>query len=315
MATDLVTGGAGFIGGHLVAALQRRGRTVRILDLVPPVHAAAVEHVCGSITDPEVVQEAVRGVERVFHVAGIPTLWDGDAESFKRINHIGAEIVFDAAARAGVDRVVLTSSHTVDFQGALPGPYARAKWAAEKAALARAARGEPVVVVKPTLPIGPDDPNLTPPTMMLRDFLNGRHPAYLEFEANLIDVREVAEGHVLAAERGEPGGCYMLGRHNIRMSALLTLLADLTGLPMPRLRVPYALALVAAHAAEAIARLTGRPPDASVEGVRLTRMLEPVSEAPAAALGLEAWPLRQALLDTIRWLCDTGHLTRRPKGG
>lgn len=316
MGLDLVTGGAGFIGRHLVDSLRARGRAVRVLDRSDPGDLPAeVELVRGSITDADTVARAVAGAERVFHVAGNPELWARSPDSFDDTNRAGAECVFEEAAKAGVARLVLTSTHAIQVRGPMPGPYTRAKQAAERAALARAARGEPVVVVRPTMPVGPGDRNLTPPTRMLLDFLNGRHPAYLEFETNLIDVREVAEGHVLAAERGKPGVAYVLGRHNLMMSALLGELRRLTGLPMARLRVPYPLALLSALVSEAIAGLTGAPPAGSVEAVRLASALLPVADDPAAALALPAWPLETALRDSIRWLDRAGHLTRKPKGG
>ncbi|MEC9347070.1 MAG: NAD-dependent epimerase/dehydratase family protein [Pseudomonadota bacterium] len=316
MNLDLVTGGAGFIGRHLVATLRRRGRSVRVLDrFVPDDMPSDVDMVQGSITDPDTVAHAVTGAERVFHVAGNPELWDRAPDTFDSTNRAGAECVFEAAAKAGVVRLVLTSTHAIQVRGEMPGPYTRAKQAAEQAALERAGRGEPIVIVRPTMPIGPDDRNLTPPTRMLLDFLNGRHPAFLEFETNLIDVREVAEGHVLAAERGEPGTAYVLGRHALMMSALLDELRRLTGLPMARLRVPYPLALLSARVSEALAGLTGAPPAGSVEAVRLARALLPVERDPAAALDLPAWPLEAALRDTIRWLDRAGHLTRRPRIG
>jgi dihydroflavonol-4-reductase len=311
---DLVTGGCGFIGSHLVTALQARGRQVRVLDLAPqPVNLRKVEHLEASILDVDAVASAVGGVERVFHVAGDPSLWSRKQDDFDRSNRSGAEIVMDAAVAAGADRIVLTSTHAIDVRSkgltglaAMPGPYTRAKFLAEQHALKLVGQGAPIIAVAPTMPLGPGDRNLTPPTRMLLEFLRGQNPAFLEFMINLIDVREVAEGHVLAAEKGEPGVRYMLGRHNLLMSEFLHATEQISGQHMPTRRIPYQLAWSSAAAMEFLSLITGKPPRASLEGIRLAKYLKRVPDDASEGLELAEWPLEPMLRDSIDWLEQEG---------
>lgn len=330
--TDLVTGGGGFIGHHLVELLLKRGETVRVLDLEPGLGAdrslpPQVEVVVGSVTDDHAVREAMGGVRRVFHLAGNPNLWARRKDVFERVNHHGTRLLLAEAARQGVARFVHTSSGAILFRrpkrgnggdrptlSDMPGPYCRSKFLAEQEALAAARRGQPVVVVNPTLPMGPGDRRLTPPTRMIVDFINGDTPAFVDFELNVIDVRDVAAGHLLAAEIGQPGERYLLGSAcNHRLSEVLAVLEETTGVPMPRRRVPYILALAVAAVSETIAdRFTGKSPKATLSGVRLTRRPPAVELVqPAHALGLKPRPLRETLCDAARWLAAAGHL-RRP---
>ena len=170
-----------------------------------------------------------------------------------------------------------------------------------------------MIVVNPTLPVGPGDRFLTPPTRMLVLFLNGGTPAYLDFDFNMIDVRDAALGHILAAERGRIGERYILGGENLRLATLLDTLEELSGLPMPQTRIPYWLALAFAGVAEFVVdRVTHRYPTAPVSGVQLARTPSVFDSSKAAReLGIPIHGVRQALADTIAWLADNGHLTRR----
>jgi len=335
--TDLVTGGAGFIGRHLVDVLRARGERVRVLDIDPGEGwPGEVEIVRGSITDPDAVHHAMRGVRRVFHLAAISDLWVSPKSAFGRVNLGGTQTVLAEVARARPERVVCTSSevvfvgrHTqrnrdaeIDEDVALPaedmlGPYCRSKRLAELAALEAAGAGLPVLVVNPTLPLGPGDRRLTPPTRMVRDFLNRRHPAYLDWTLNLVDARDAALGHVLAAERGRVGERYILGGANLRMPELLALLEDISGVPMPRRRVPYWLAWASAVASELIAdHLTRRPPVAPLTGVRLAGRAAPLSSAKARSrLSWSCRPVRAMLAECIAWLAEAGHIAPRAARG
>ncbi|NBC34868.1 MAG: NAD-dependent epimerase/dehydratase family protein [Alphaproteobacteria bacterium] len=325
--TDLVTGGAGYIGRHVVAALLSAGRPVRVLDrAAAPGLPADVGYIRGSVTDRDTVRGALDGVERVFHLAAIPHLWARDRQDFDAVNAGGTRIILEAARQAGVSRVVHCSTDAILLAGrdriadetvamraaAMPGPYCLSKLRAEEAARQAAADGLPVVIVNPTVPVGPGDASETPPTRMLLDFLNGRTPAFLDCTLNLVDVRDVASGHLLAAARGRSGERYILGGETLDLAALLERLQRLSGRRMPRRRIPYWLALAAAHVDEAIAdHLTGRPPRAPVTGVRLARRLGPLSTAKAARdLGFAARPLADSLRDFLNWAAETGRIFR-----
>jgi dihydroflavonol-4-reductase len=326
---SLVTGGGGFIGRHLVTLLRDRGETVRVLDIADiPDPPEGVEVIRGSILDEARVAGALKGMDRLYHVAANPNLWAADPSGFLETNHRGTEIVLAAAARADLERIVHTSTESilksyrrpnpemVDETVAwtvddMPGPYCRSKFLAEQAALRAAAGGLPVVIVNPTMPIGPGDLNQTPPTRMLLGFLTGKTPAFLECRFNLVDARDVAQGHVLAADKGRIGERYILGGTNLRMSELLSELASLTGIAMPRRRLPYPVALGFAVLSETWANITKKPPVAPITGVRLahTPMLFSSSKA-IAALGLPQTPLRTTLTDAIDWYRQRGWLSQ-----
>ena len=332
MRLSLVTGGSGFIGHHLVQLLCARGERVRVFDLRPAPHfagAAAIDFHQGDIADAAAVERAMAGVDRVYHLAANPNLWARDKRDFARVNHLGTLNVLAAAERHRPERVVYTSTESIlagqrgsAASGAMidetsavrveemPGSYCRSKFLAERAALEAARDGLPLVVVNPTLPVGPGDRLLTPPSRMLLDFLNGRTPAYLGTEINMIDVRDAALGHLLAADRGEIGQRYILGGENLSMSALLAVLEELSGRPMPKLRVPYWLAYAYGAIDQLIAdRVTGRAPRAPLAGVRLARHPMRFDNRRALIeLGLEPRPIRHALADVIAWFCNEGLL-------
>jgi dihydroflavonol-4-reductase len=330
---NLVTGGSGFIGRHLVDALLARGERVRVLDLRPisPL-PERVEMAIGSITDAGHVARAMAGCDRVFHLAANPNLWAPDPKSFDAINHQGTRRVLEAAQKANVARFVYTSTESIlksyrapkTSERALidesvvltlddmPGPYCRSKYLAEQAAREAAAGGLPVVIVNPTMPIGPGDGLLTPPSKMILGFLNGETPAYLDCEFNLVDARDVAAGQVLAAEQGRVGERYILGNVNLSLGELLASLQRLSGVKMPKARVPYALALVSALVSEGLANLTKKPPMAPLTGVRLARTSMAFDCSKARnELGWQCRTLDASLTDTMRWMSGQG-LLRRP---
>ncbi|MFP4223961.1 MAG: NAD-dependent epimerase/dehydratase family protein [Phycisphaeraceae bacterium] len=317
----LVTGGRGFIGSHLVRRLREQGEPVRVLDVAPPPNDPLdAQYVQGSVTDPAAVREAMRGCDRLYHLAGNAHLWNRDRGIYDRVIHQGTRTVLAAARELGVQRVVHTSTHAIVHAGNraddMPGPYFRAKFLAEQAARQAADAGLPVVIISPTLPIGPGDHRLTPPSRMLLGYLNGELPGYLESALDLADVRDVAEGHLLAAERGRAGERYILGGRSVQLSTLLRTLGELTGLGMPRLRVPYPLALAVSAVQQFVAdHVTHRPPQSTLCGVRTAA--HPADASAIAAdrdrLGLAVRPLEQSLADTVHWFADAGLLKRQPR--
>jgi len=327
-ATTIVTGGAGFIGSHLVERLVAEGEPVRVVER-PGADVAhlpsEVEVVRADIRDRDAVRWALRGARSVYHLAANPNLWVRDRAEFDAVNHRGTVHVLDAALAAGAERVLHTSTESIltrargdgpiaeDVEIALSdavGPYCRSKLLAENEAMARARAGRPVVIANPTMPVGPGDRGLSPPTRLIRDFGRGRLPARMDCTLNLIDVRDVAEGLIRTMERGQPGRRYLLGGENLTLVGLLGLLSELTGVPVPRWRVPYALGLAVAFGSEFWAdHVTGRTPRATVTGVRLTRRSMHFDPSRSlAALGLAPRPVRESLADAVAWLHQTGQI-------
>lgn len=325
---DLVTGGCGFLGRHVVAALLDRGRRVRVLDVADPGDLAGeVEVVTGSVTDSSRVAAAMAGAERVFHLAAIPELWAREPDVFERVNHRGTRTVLDAARRnPHLKCFVYTASEVVlvprrgvarperlDESVILPpehliGAYAAAKRRGEQAVLDAAADGLPAVSVIPTMPLGPGDVNRTPPTRMIADLLAGRTPAFADVLLNVVDARDCADGHVRAAERGQLGRRYLLSGHNVRMSALLGELSLVTDRRMPHRRVPPWLARAFAEVETRIAdTITRKPPTAPKAGVAIATRQRPFDNTLAReALGYATRPLSVTLADTVAWLNTDG---------
>jgi dihydroflavonol-4-reductase len=328
-APTLITGGAGFIGSHLTRLLVERGERVRVLErpgaAVEHLPLSRIELVRGDIRDRAAVGRAVRGCGAVYHLAANPNLWVQPRGLFWQVNYQGAVNVLEAALAAGARRVLhistesiltrarqtsaITEEQAVTLDDAL-GPYCRSKLLAERFALRLARAGEPVVVVNPTLPVGPGDRGRSPPTQMILDFCLGNRREYLAGGLNLIDVRDVARGLALALERGRPGRRYLLGAENYSIHELFRELAGVTGLPGPRWRVPYAVALGVAYASEWVADvLTHRAPAATVTGVRLTRRRMCFDPSRSLAeLGLRPRPVLESLADEVKWFREVGWL-------
>ncbi len=334
-----VTGGSGFIGANLVHELVARGHTVKVLlrpgSDVRGLRGAVFERVGGNLTDATFLQQQIRGCDWCFHVAASYHLWLPDYAPMYAANVGGTRTVLDAAAAAGCSRIVYTSTvGCIGLPAAGPGPmkpsdetatateaqmknhYKRSKWRAEQIALESARRGLPVVIVNPSAPVGPRDVKPTPTGKVVLDFLNRALPAYIDTGLNWVHVRDVAAGHILAAEKGRLGERYILGNAegNWTMKQGLEVLAQITGLPAPRMRVPYWVAFAAACVDETIARLTGKPPRAPLAGVRMARHKMFFNPAKAIReLGLPQTPPRQALAEAVDWFSANGYVkTRAP---
>jgi len=259
----------------------------------------------------------VAGCEVVFHVAADYPLWAREPGELYRSNVEGTENLLSAASQAGVNRFVYTSTvGTIAFpdnggEGTeekfpdphhLSGHYKRSKFQAEQVALRYASQGFPVVIVNPTAPVGDGDRKPTDTGKIILDFLQRKMPAYIDTGLNLVDVRDVAEGHLLALERGRAGERYILGGRNMSLREILQALSDLTGLPAPKLRLPYAVAYCAGAVDTFLARFTGRPPRIPLEGVRMARYKMYVSSAKAAReLGYQTGPVERALERAVGW--------------
>jgi dihydroflavonol-4-reductase len=328
--TVLVTGGAGFIGSHLVSRLLDRGHAVRVLELpeasVSHLPLARIDLVRGDIRDRCAVAGAVRGCARVYHLAANPNLWCQKRGLFLQVNYQGAMNVLDEALAAGARRVLHTSTESILTRNGQStaiaedqhvtardaiGPYCRSKYLAERHAFRLAKAGAPVVIVNPTLPVGPGDFGRSPPTQMLLDFCRGKRREYIRAEVNMIDVRDVAEGMVRAMEVGRPGRRYLLGHENLAIKQVFDLMAELTGLPRPDRRVPYPVALAAAYASEWFSDVVShRPPAATVTGVKLARRrMHFEARQTLAELGLRPRPVRQSLADALAWFRFVGWLS------
>jgi dihydroflavonol-4-reductase len=343
--TCLVTGGLGFIGQYVVRELLRQGENVRILDLAQPEQLIpGVEYVQGSITDGALVNAAMKNVDWVFHLAANAGLWAPRKQDFLTVNQLGTRNVMTAAEFAGVSRVVHTSTESIlktdkgkNKQGTpinqtlinqmpidptlidesvqlsfddMVGAYCQGKYLAEREAFAAAERGLSVVIVNPTIPIGPGDRTLTPPSRMIVGFLNGDYPAFLNSSLNVVDARDVAVGHILAAEKGRVGERYLLGNTNLQIKTLLQLLHEITGRPMPQRQVPYRLAFAVSVVQELIADyITHRPPQAPLTGVRLAASPMSFSSQKAAQeLGFVGRDVRESLVDAVGWYSTQGLL-------
>jgi len=319
----LVTGATGFIGANLVRELLRDGARVRVL--VRPqsdrrvLAGLPVEVAVGDLLAPASLPPALEGVSVVYHVAADYRLWAPDPAVLYRVNVEGTRALLAAAAAARVARVVYTSS--VGTLGIPPdgrpgtestpvrleemvNHYKRSKFLAEREAEAAAARGVPVVIVNPSAPVGPWDWKPTPTGRMLVDYLRGRMFAYLDTGLNLVHVRDVARGHIAAAERGRVGERYILGHAegNLRLGEIFARLAALTGVPAPRWRLPHAAALALATLFEAVARVTGREPLASRTAVAMARKRMFFDPGKAVReLGLPQTPVDEALRDAVAW--------------
>jgi dihydroflavonol-4-reductase len=325
----LITGGAGFIGSHLVRRLLDQGKTVRVLEKpgAPVAHLPLdrIDLIHADIRNRAAVERAVRGCREVYHLAANPNLWTQKRGHFRQVNYLGAVNVLEAALAVGVRRILHTSTESVltrarqtgligeDQQVArcdVIGPYCRSKYLAEQHALRLGRAGAPVVVVNPTVPIGPGDRGRSPPTQMILDFCRGKRREYLDAELNLIDVRDVAEGMVRAVEHGRTGRRYLLGHENLSIRSLFGLLAQLTGVPEPHRRIPYFVALTAAYISEWIANvITHRPPAATVTGVQLTRRVMHFNPHQSLEeLGLKPRPVKDSLAEAVAWFRKVGWL-------
>ncbi len=337
--TTLVTGATGFIGGNLARALVERHQDVRVLtrpasnDLA--IRDINVTQMTGDLLSPESLSQAVTGCETIYHCAANYSFWSRQREDIYRTNVLGTKNLLRAARDAGVRRVVFTSSvSTIGLPAAgsndpdgplgnedlppepshLIGSYKQSKYQAEQLALSENDPDFQVVVVNPCAPVGPWDVKPTPTGRIPLDFARGRLPGYISTGMNLVDVSDVAQGHILAMERGKPGERYILGNRNLTLLDLFKILAAITGRRPPRVRFPYWLILAAAYCDQWLeSDLLRREPSIPVEGIRITRHPMYVSSQKAVdQLSLPQTPIETALENALRWFADYGYLPGRP---
>ena len=326
----LVTGGTGFVGANLVRELLAGGRSVRVLARKGgdrrALEGCAVEIAEGDLLDPVSLRAAVAGVRRVYHAAADYRLWARDPGELYRANVDGTRHLLAAAAEAGAERIVYTS--TVGALGIpkdgtpgdettpvgledMVGPYKASKFLAERVAEEFAARGAPIVIVNPSTPVGPWDVKPTPTGQMVVDFLRGKMIGSIDTGLNIVHVRDVALGHILAADRGRVGQKYLLGNKNLSLAEIFGTLARLTGLREPRFRVPSSVAWLAALCMEGAARMTGGTPQVPLNAVRMGRKKMYFSAAKAVReLGLPQTPAEDALRDAVTWFVERGYAPR-----
>jgi dihydroflavonol-4-reductase len=313
----LVTGVSGFLGWHVARCLLDRGYRVRAL--VRPGSRVAdldVDTVSGDLRDPQGLEPAVAGCGLVFHVAADYRLWARRPRELYRSNVDGTRNLIEAAGRARIERMVYTS--TVGCIGIpqdgvgdeatpvsladMTGDYKRSKFLAEQQVLEAARNGFPVVLVNPTAPVGDHDIKPTPTGQTVLDFLEGRLPAFIDTGLNIVDARDVAEGHIQACERGRAGERYILGSENLTLAEILQILARITGRKAPSVKLPYAVAYCAGVCSTAWAELTGSPPRVPIAAVRMARKKMWVNHEKACReLGYQPRPAEIALRRAVEW--------------
>ncbi len=322
-----VTGATGFIGASIVRELLRDGREVRAL-----VRSASnrsnlkgldVEIWEGDLLDTSCLRSGLKGCDVLYHAAADYRLWTRNPDEMFRTNVGGTTSVLEAALESTVSRVVYTSSvGTLGNPGNgtpgdedakvslddMVGPYKKSKFLAEREAERFAARGLPLVIVNPSTPVGPWDVKPTPTGKIIVDFLKRRMPAYLDTGLNLIAVEDCARGHILAEQKGSPGRTYILGNANLSLRDIFMMLQEITGIPAPKVRLPYAPVLAAAWLNEGLSRITGREPLIPLAGVRMAAHHMYFDSGRAVReLGLPQTPVKEALERAVEWFRTNGY--------
>src|SRR6266487_3115240 len=323
-----VTGATGFLGSHVARVLAKHGADLRLLvrqnSNLKNVQNLKADLVTGDLRDPASLEKGISGCDVVFHVAADYRLWVRDPGEMYRSNVEGTRAMLEAARKNNVRRVVYTSSvatmgFTSNGQPAdeespvsldnMIGPYKRSKFMAEQVAIEAARGGQDVVIVNPTTPVGERDIKPTPSGRIIVDFLKKKFPAYVDTGLNLVDVRECARGHVAALEKGRSGERYILGGENLTLKQILDKLAAITGLPSPRVRLPYAVALASGIVDTVVTGVVlRREPRVTLDAVRMGRKKMFVSSSKAEReLGWKAVPVDAALRRAVQWFTENGY--------
>src|SRR5436190_7871230 len=323
-----VTGATGFLGSHVARALADEGADLRLLvrqsSNTKNIQDLKADLVAGDLRDPASLERGIAGCDVVFHVAADYRLWVRDPAEMYRANVEGTRAILEAARKSNVRRVVYTSSvatmgftsngqpadekSPVSFDNMI-GPYKRSKFMAEQVAIEAARAGQDVVIVNPSTPVGERDIKPTPTGRIVVDFLKRKFPAYVDTGLNLVDVKECALGHIAALEKGNSGDRYILGGENLTLKQILDKLAAITGLPSPKIRVPYVLALATGVVDEMVTgHVFGREPRATIDAVRMGRRKMFVSSGKAEReLGWRVVEVDDALHRAVEWCQANGY--------
>ncbi len=328
----LVTGASGFVGSAVARALVARGEPVRVLVRASSprtnLDGLGAEVVIGDLRDAGSLAGAMVGVTRLYHVAADYRLWAPDPEEIVRANVEGTRTVMEAALTAGLERIVYTSSVATlalredgrpvdETQPQDPaksiGAYKRSKTLAERLVESMVAeRGLPAVIVLPSTPIGPRDVKPTPTGRIVVEAANGKMPAFIDTGLNLVHVDDVAQGHLLAFDRGQVGQRYILGGQDVDLGTMLAEIARLVGRKPPTVKLPRGPLFPLAHAAEAVARWTGKEPFVTVDALKMAKYRMYFSSAKAEReLGYRARPHQEALADALAWFRQAGMVPAR----
>lgn len=323
-----VTGATGFIGASIVRELLADGVETRVLTRpgadMRNLHGLDIEVCHGDLVSPESLVSAIKGCRYVFHAAADYRLWTRTPEAMYRVNVDGTRNLLNLCLSNSVDRVVYTSSvGTLGNPGDgtpgtedtpvtisdMVGHYKKSKFLAEREAEKFVDMGLPLVIVNPSTPVGPHDIKPTPTGKIIVDFMNGKMPAYLDTGLNLISVEDCAKGHVLAALKGKIGRKYILGNRNLTLREIFSMLERITGMPAPKVRLPYFPILLAAYLNEGISKVTGREPLIPLAGVQMARKFMYFnSERAVKELGLPQSSVESALGRAVDWFMSSGYI-------
>ncbi len=326
----LVTGAGGFIGSTVARKLLKAGADVRVVirrdSNTKNIDDLDVERVYGDIRDKDAISAALKGCDTLYHVAAYFAHWSLNKKLFYDINVEGTKIILGEALSQGLEKVVYTStSNTIGSHGAgnfvnedavfngweTGDHYAISKYLAEIEAKKICEKGLPMVIVNPTLVIGVRDVKPTPSGAMIMDIVNRDMPGYIDGAINVIDVEDVALGHLLAAEKGKVGDRYILGNENISVGQFFKLVGEIAGVKSPRLRLPYRVALALGYLFELGARITKRPPVVSASQVIIGNMGEHFNNSKAVnELGLTLTPIEKTIANTVQWFRENGYINK-----
>nr|VFK15171.1 MAG: dihydroflavonol-4-reductase [Candidatus Kentron sp. LFY] len=330
--TTLVTGASGFVGSAVARCLLDAGHHVRVMvrpqSILTNIRDLGVEIVTGDLTQPETLKGAIEGCDILFHVAADYRLWVRDSEILYRTNIQGTEALLHVASNEGVSRIIYTSSvaalglnsdgtpgneNTPVALDHMIGHYKRSKYLAEEIVRRMIDKYSlPVIIVNPSTPIGPRDVKPTPTGRVVLDAACGRMPAYVDTGLNIVHVDDVAKGHLLALRHGKIGERYILGGEDMTLREILHVIAQITGRPVPKIKIPHNVGLAIAYLSEAWAWLSrGAEPRATVDGVRMSKKhMYFSSDKAREALGYSPRPAREALADAVNWFLKQDYCSR-----